>query len=208
MKNYDLGELFSQSNLSDIDVNNPGTWPVWLRTLVAALLFSVLVFLGYKALVESEIAALDRLQAQEVDLKSIYSVKAQKVSNLPVLRAQVAELAIAFENLRTQLPNKTEVPGLLDDISDAGFSNGLTINNINLNKEGKKELYIELPISISVTGGFHDLGGYVSSVSDLSRIVTLHDFTIQPANKTGGGDLLNITLAAKTYRIHSEVDGE
>lgn len=203
MKNYDLGEMISNIDLNNIDVNEPGGWPLFLRILVAVLIFILLSFAGYKFLVEDQIAEREKLEKKELTLKKTYSVKAQRVSNLEVLRAQVQELEIAFESLRTQLPKKTEVPGLLEDISDAGYNNGLTINSIGLNKENPQPLYVELPISIDVTGGFHDLGGYASAISDLSRIVTLHDISISPNKKTAAGDLLGITITAKTYRINS-----
>ena len=102
-----------------------------------------------------------------------------------------------FGTLLSQLPSDTEVPGLLDDISNAGVSNGLQFNKIGLLPENKKEFYIELPIAISVEGTYHDIGAFVSSVAALPRIVTLHDFTVD-RGKTGGN--LVMKIQAKTYR--------
>jgi type IV pilus assembly protein PilO len=83
-----------------------------------------------------------------------------------------------FGALLGQLPSQTEVPGLLDDISDAGVANGLRFKKIGLGKELQKEFYVELPINISVGGGYHNMGDFESYVAAITRIVTMHDFSI------------------------------
>ena len=113
----------------------------------------------------------------------------------------------SFETILRQLPSDTEIPGLIEDITLVGLKNGLAFSRIDLQPEQLHEFYIEKPIQIVVTGGYHDLGSFVSDVADLSRIVTLHDFTITPTQgrtssneKTGG--LLRMTILAKTYRYN------
>jgi type IV pilus assembly protein PilO len=115
----------------------------------------------------------------------------------------------SFEAILRQLPSDTEIPGLIEDITLVGLKNGLSFSSIDLQPEELHEFYIEKPIRIVVTGGYHELGAFVSDVADLSRIVTLHDFTISPegrANKPGDvpGGLLRMTILAKTYRYSDE----
>ena len=86
-----------------------------------------------------------------------------------------------FGALLKQLPQDTEVPGLLDDITeDCAFDNELTIESIDLRTERQLEFYVELPIDIVVEGSYHKIGSFVSGVAALSRIVTLHDFELEP----------------------------
>jgi type IV pilus assembly protein PilO len=101
------------------------------------------------------------------------------------------------------LPSDTEVPGLLEDITNKGLLNGLEIASIDLQAEQAKEFYVELPIAIIAKGSYHDLGAFISAMAGLPRIVTLHDFTIS----AGGASTnqLNMSIIAKTYRYK---DGE
>ena len=97
---------------------------------------------------------------------------------------------------------------MIEDITLVGLKNGLSFQSIDLRPEVKHEFYVEKPIQINVTGSYHDLGSFVSDVADLSRIVTLHDFEIQPVGggrgKQDTGGLLNMNILAKTYRYNDE----
>jgi type IV pilus assembly protein PilO len=99
------------------------------------------------------------------------------------------------------LPSDTEVPGLLEDITNKGLANGLDIASIDLQDERAQEFYVELPIAIVASGSYHDLGSFVSSMASLPRIVTLHDFSIEMVY--GGGDL-RMNMIARTYRYRDE----
>jgi type IV pilus assembly protein PilO len=117
------------------------------------------------------------------------------VANLAALRKQMEDVEGKFEELKKQLPTEKEVPGLLDDITNLGTDSGLDIGSINLAAESKKEFYIELPININVSGSYHQLGQFVSGIAGLSRIVTLHDYSISPS-----GNKVSMQISAKTYR--------
>ena len=107
-----------------------------------------------------------------------------------------------FGALVSQLPSDTEVPGLLEDITNKGLLNGLEIQTIDLLPEMAKEFYIELPISIVAKGSYHDLGAFISGMAGLPRIVTLHDFSI--TGSASGSGPLSLSLIAKTYRYKDE----
>ena len=84
----------------------------------------------------------------------------------------------SFARLLQQLPLDTEVPALLEDITRLGTANGLVFEEIRLLDEQDRSLYIELPLQIGVIGAYHDLATFISAMAGLSRIVTVHDFTI------------------------------
>ena len=106
-----------------------------------------------------------------------------------------------FDSLLRQLPTDTEVPGLLEDITRTALDNDLTIESIDLRQENKTEFYIELPIDVVVEGTYHKIGSFVSGVANLSRIVTLHDFSVEP---TDSAPILRMKIVAKTYRYLEE----
>lgn len=189
---------------NDIDFNNAGSWPVAVKGLVYVVLFSVVLFAGYWFLIKDQYVALDKSVAEEVDLKQKYETLAFKVANLDAYRVQMEDMENSFGALLKQLPADTEVPGLLEDITNTGLGSGLDIKSIKLNAEVSKEFYVELPMKIEVLGTYHDIASFVSGVASLPRIVTLHDFKITPKkkNKEGQSGLLHMSVAAKTYRYN------
>jgi len=187
--------------LSDLTLDNVGSWPMPIKVLAWLVVFGLVCFLGYNYHLKDMQGQLEQVRQQEVQLKEQYRVKAFQVANLDALRAQLAEMEDQFGALLGQLPTDTEVPGLLEDMTEKGVDAGLDFNSISLQGERAADFYIELPIDISVQGGYHDLGGFVSGVAGLPRIVTLHDFTIAPGANAGD---LNMRILAKTYRYKGE----
>jgi type IV pilus assembly protein PilO len=193
----DTMEQLRSLDLGDLDFNNIGAWPTAVKVIVLFLLFVGFVVGGYFLYLTDKQALLEREQQQEKTLKDEYESKAFQAANLDQYRAQKEEMEASFGAMLRQLPSDTEVPGLLEDITLTALDNELTIESIDLQQERKAEFYIELPITITVEGDYHDLGAFVSGVANLSRIVTLHDFNIAPqASPTD----LKMTILAKTYR--------
>jgi len=108
----------------------------------------------------------------------------------------MADVEGRFAELLKQLPTDKEVPGLLEDITEIGRQAGLEFNLIALQPERKEQFYVELPILIQVRGDYHQMGEFVSGVAAIKRIVTLHDFALQPSDE----DTLLMEINAKTYR--------
>jgi len=192
-------------DINDLDFNNAGSWPAAIKAIVVLLLFVILIFGGYWFLIKDQYLVLDKEVSEESTLKQQYESRAFKVANLEAYRQQMMEMEKSFGALLKQLPADTEVPGLLEDITNTGLGSGLDIESIKLKPEISKEFYVELPIDIAVSGTYHDIASFVSGVASLPRIVTLHDFTISPIGaKEGGMGRLQMKVAAKTYRYSAE----
>jgi type IV pilus assembly protein PilO len=188
--------------LGDLDLDNVGSWPVAVKVLIwLGLLIAVLVG-GYYYHIEDLQLQLAQTEEKEVTLKKDFEKKAFEAANLEAYRQQMVEMEESFGALVSQLPSDTEVPGLLEDITNKGLLNGLTITSINLQKEQAKEFYVELPIAIVASGSYHDLGAFISGMAGLPRIVTLHDFQLA-SNKTNPNNL-DMKILAKTYRYKDE----
>ena len=184
----------------DLDLTQSGQWPVLVKMIFWAFLFAVILAAGWWFVIKGKQVQLQTEVAKEATLKTQFESKAFQVANLPALRQQMVDMEAQFGALLRQLPSDTEVPGLLEDITSTGIGAGLEFDSINLQPEIQREYYIELPIQISVRGSYHELGGFVSGVAGLPRIVTLHDFQIQPV----GGDQLDMNILAKTYRYRDD----
>jgi type IV pilus assembly protein PilO len=193
-------------DINDVDFNNAGSWPTAIKSIVFLIVFVVVVLSGYWFLIKDQYIALDKAVAEEVVLKQQYESRAFKVANLEAYRLQMIEMEKSFGALLKQLPADTEVPGLLEDITNTGLGSGLDFKSIKLKPEASKEFYIELPMEIEVMGTYHDMASFVSGVASLPRIVTLHNFTISPIskNKDGASGLLKMSVSAKTYRYNGD----
>lgn len=185
---------------SDLDLNSGGDWPVLVKAIFFVILFVAVCGGGWWFVVKAQQTSLDQAIAKESQLKQSFEAKAFQVANIVQLREQMVEMEEQFGALLRQLPSDTEVPGLLEDITSTGTGSGLEFESINLLPEIQREYYVELPIEIKVQGNYHELGAFVSGVAGLPRIVTLHDFSIQPA----GADQLNLQILARTYRYRDD----
>ncbi|MEZ5552820.1 MAG: type 4a pilus biogenesis protein PilO [Pseudomonadales bacterium] len=193
----DTLEQLRNFDINDLDVNNIGAWPTAVKAIIMTLLLALILGCGYYFYLTDKQRTLEQVAAKELDLRRDYESKSRQAANLEELRAQKLEMEATFGALLKQLPKDTEVPGLLDDITRTAVDNELTIESIDLGEEKRTEFYAELPINIVVEGNYHKIGSFVSGVAALSRIVTLHDFNIQPQ---GSPDFLKMSILAKTYR--------
>lgn len=199
----DQMESLKKFDVNDLDFNNAGSWPAAIKAIVLLLVFGLILGGGYWFMIKDQYAALERVEAEEATLKQQYEAKAFQVANLEAYRQQMEEMEESFGALLKQLPKDTEVPGLLEDITNTGLGTGLAINSIALKPEVTREFYVELPIDISVRGTYHDIASFVSGVAALPRIVTLHDFNIKPNGKSDAGELV-MDISAKTYRYNPD----
>jgi type IV pilus assembly protein PilO len=193
-------------DLKSLDPNDPGRWPFPVRAgavvicfvLVSVLLFYFLVWSDQKPI-------LDRVTAEEADLRNTFKNKHSKAVNLAVYQQQLADIERSFGALLRQLPGKTEVPNLLVDISQVGVGAGLEEKLFQPSPEVKKDFYAELPIKIRLTGSYHQMGEFVSGIAALPRIVTLDEMKIKTENKDVY-DNLSFELTAKTYRYLDDTE--
>jgi type IV pilus assembly protein PilO len=207
-KGFDLNALLEQlksldpNDINEIDWEDMGSWPLAGKIIFALLLSIAVLVGGYFFLVDDIRNQLDSSIQNESVLKKDVEQKAFGVANLQAFREQLAEMEETFGTLLKQLPKDTEVPGLIDDISATALGAGLKLNAITPQAVVQTQYYKELPISIKVQGGYHEMGAFVSGVAALPRIVTLHDFTIT-SSKDGE---LSMEILAKTYQYSDGSD--
>ena len=187
-------------DLKKLDPKDIGSWPIIPKALALCGLFILILFAGYWFDWQNQFADLDSAKEKESQLRETFISKKKQAVNLDTYRRQLKDLEQAFGALIKQLPNKAEMDALLTDINQAGLGRGLEFELFRpASSEILSEFYAERPISIRVTGNYHDLGAFASDVSRLPRIVTLNDINITP-----GSQGLTMSAVAKTYRYLDE----
>lgn len=189
-------------DVNDLDFDTVGSWPLPIRMFIWIVVLGGVLAFGYYYHIEDLQIQLEGERKKEEQLKKEFEKKAFQAANLDAYRQQMKEMEESFGALVSQLPSDTEVPGLLEDITNKGLLNGLNIASIDLLAEQAREFYIELPISIVASGSYHDLGAFISGMAALPRIVTLHDFNISAPG--GDANNLQMRIIAKTYRYRDD----
>jgi len=197
------------------DFNNIGSWPLPGKIVFIVAVMLIVLGLGYYLDTSNQVSQLESEKNKETQLIGEFKTKYKKAANLQAYRDQMAEMQETFKGLLQQLPRNTEIAGLLDEISYAATGAGVELISHKYLDEVKKEFYIEKPIEIIATGSYHQIADFVSRVSGLPRIVTLHNFKIEPVRSAGGSrggsqpdfggaERLSFSVLAKTYRYESE----
>ncbi len=190
--------------LQSLDINDVGRWPLAFRAAVIAIVFVLVSGLGiYWFIIEDASPQLQRVQDDEVQLKLTFENKQRKAANYNAYIDQLAAIKQQFGTMLRQLPGKTEIPSLIVDISQTGLAAGLQEKLFIPQSEIPKDFYAEKPIKIRLTGGYHEIGNFVSGIASLPRIVTLHNISITPVS-ADSYDNLSMEVTAQTYRYLDE----
>ncbi|MFT4562744.1 MAG: type IV pilus assembly protein PilO [Gammaproteobacteria bacterium] len=193
----------NMSDLNNLTFDNIGSWPGIVKVVFTIIVCSAILGFAYWKDISVLQEDLKKTELQEVDLRITFESRQKKAANLEALKLQLENIKETFGDLLKRLPNKTEVAALLVDISQQGLGAGLEFELFKPGKERPADFYVELPIKISVVGDYHELGKFISGVSDLPRIVTNHDVKIKPK-----GTKLILETTAKTYRYMDEDEEE
>ncbi|WP_027960295.1 type 4a pilus biogenesis protein PilO [Halomonas halodenitrificans] len=196
-----LGEL----DWRELDVKEAGSWPWSLQLLLCLLVLGVMFFGMHWYLAASAKEQLDQVRAEESRLILDYRSKTAQAASLEAMREQMSVLDASMETLREMLPTGSEVPSLLDSISEAAIDHQLAIDFLRLRSQVEKDHYTERPFDIQVRGDYHRIGAFLADVASMPRIVTLHDLTLTPEEN---GQRLRLSMQARTYSYRQQDRGE
>jgi type IV pilus assembly protein PilO len=196
------------SQFRGLNTAEPGQWPplpkyaAWLATAAAV------VGLGWFLVVSDASDELDAERAREAPLRNEYRDKLRQAVNLDELRKQKLQVEEYVTQLEKQLPGKAEMDALLSDINQAGLGRGLQFELFRPGQVEVKDFYAVLPISVRVSGRYHDIGAFAADIANLSRIVTLHNVSITKPPREPNATVLTMEATARTYRYldQAEVD--
>ena len=190
-----------------LEPDNIGTAPMAIKGSVFAFLFVAIISAGIYFDTTEQLRVLESHERKESELKEEFKVKADHAAKLELYKEQLAEMEASFGALLRQLAETTEVESLLIDVSQTGLASGLEVKRFKPSAEEKKGFYAELPISLEVSGSYHQLATFISGIAALPRIVTISDMKLQPFDKQdeiSSSGKLKMSATAKTYRYLQE----
>lgn len=182
--------------INKLDLKTLADWPLSTKLAALVVLFVAIVAAGWWFDWRGGMETLEASKQKETELRSVFATKKNQAVNLEAYTKQLADIEQAFGALLKQLPNKQEMDALITDVNQAGLGRGLQFDLFKPDAEAVTEFYAETPITVKVTGGYHDIAAFVSDVSKLSRIVTLQNISLAPAKE----GVLNMDAVVKTYR--------
>ncbi|ACL74096.1 Pilus assembly protein PilO [Thioalkalivibrio sulfidiphilus HL-EbGr7] len=191
-------------DLNNIDLKTIGTAPAAVKGIAIAIVVIAILGVGYWFVIKDQLEQLDRVQAQETQLRQTFETRQRRAANLQAYKDQLEEMQRTFGTMLRQLPSRTEIPSLLVDISQTALASGLEIDLFRPQAEQRRGFYAEAPIQLRMHGSYEQMAEFTSGVASLPRIVTLHDVVIRP---TQDGTRLTMEATAKTYRYLDETDG-
>ncbi len=196
----------SEIRLDELDIEDlkkVGTAPLPVKIAIIVILCVALLVAGYFLDTTKQQIELDKVAAEEQQLRQVFAGKQAKAANLEAYKQQLEEMRTSFGTLLRQLPNETEIETLLTDISQTGISSGLDIDYFKPEGLRPKEFYSEYPIKLKVTGRYHEFAEFISGVAALPRIVTVQEIEIKPSSEKSGVKL-TMELTAITYQYLDE----
>lgn len=182
--------------LNGLDVNDIGSWSRRVKLFMATLLGIGLVFAGYHFIIKDQIVNLESVEKKEPQLKATFLDKKALAINLDAYKAQMVEAEETFGVLLKQLPNESEIPDLLIDMTQVGLSRGMQFQQIKPGVAIARDFYAEKQVNVRATGTYHQIAGFVSDIASLQRIINVDNFTLR---RIEGGNQLTLNAVTKTY---------
>jgi len=186
------------NDLKRLDPKKIGSWPILPKLGVLFITLALIVLASYWFDWQHQIEGINVEKVKEEGLRKTFLTKKSEAINLPAYQKQLEDIEKQFGALLKQLPGRSEMDALLTDINQAGLGRGLQFELFKpAAQETRRDFYAELPISIKVSGSYHDIGAFASDIGKLSRIVTLENIALASAGK---GGVLALDALAKTFR--------
>ena len=204
----------SDLSLNELTFDNISSWPLPVKSVIIIISFVIIISLGYFLTIKDQSETLQVLRDKENQLMDTMRRRQHQAANLKLYQAQLVKMKLKFGKLLKQLPGKSEIPELLEEISQKGLKAGLKFQLFDPQPEISHDFYVEVPIKIKVDGSFHQIANFISSVANMKRIVTMHDFELnfpnprkaeskKPLRLINGRLPLFLTITAKIYRYQS-----
>lgn len=201
MAGFKLNEI-NLEEFKNLDPNNFGSWPIVVKAAVVLVVFIAALAAAYYFHVQDQLQRLVTEERKEQELREDFRKKQWEAATLPRLQEQLREVESNLTELQNRLPNKAQVAGLIQDISQQAIASGLSSELFKPGREETGQVYIKLPITLKLRGNYHAFGNFISGLAAMPRIVTQHDISITSSSAKSADDdsALTLEMTAQIYR--------
>ncbi|EGQ62975.1 fimbrial assembly protein PilO, putative [Acidithiobacillus sp. GGI-221] len=172
--------------LRNLQIDDIVRWPAKTKFVAIVIIVLILGILAWFEFISPENNQYNQLKTQEDSLKTQVRQKQLLAASLPAYQAQIVEMNRRFQDFLQQLPNRTQIPSLLDDVTLAGRSRGLDFELFQPTSEVNRNFYAKIPVRLKVVGTYNDIGRFAAAVAAMPRIVTINDIDIARMPDVGG----------------------
>lgn len=190
-----------QNSLNSLNKDNYGSAPLPVRIFLIIAIMAFILAMSWFLLISKKLDEIKSAEAQQVTLLEQFKERESKARHLDAYKAQVEQMEVEFVELLNQLPKDTRVSELIRGINMVGSGSSIRFQDISVEAEVEQEFFIEQPIKITAVGEYHQFGDFITGISTLPRIITMHNFELR--NQKPSLDVmpeLQLVLNTKTYR--------
>jgi len=170
------------------------------RILICAAVFLSMGAGFYYLLYKPQLEKLNELKQKYAGLQTKLAGAQAAAANLEDFQKEYDKAQVDFKIALRLLPDKKEIPSLLESVSRSGTDSGLEFLLFQPKSEEHADFYAKIPVAVEVRGGFHNIAMFFDRIGKLPRIVNVPVFNIQ-APKQGRQVNLSAVCTAETYRF-------
>jgi type IV pilus assembly protein PilO len=170
----------------------------------AGIIFGIIALLtaGMYFLMISDIDdQIEGIKADQAAKDQVLAQKQEIADNLNERRKEMDALEQRFQEALTQLPEKKDIDELLSQLNDVGKKSGLDISRVTPGAEASEGFYSRIPISMAVTGNYHEVAMFLQEIANLRRIVNVSDIRLTAPQLRGDKLALSSDFMATTFRF-------
>jgi type IV pilus assembly protein PilO len=179
-------------------------WPWFAYILIAIIILGLFYFVYYKPKNEE----LQNIRNERIEVEQEVAQLRQKKEELDKIEAELEQMKITLGKLEAIIPQKEEISNILKHMQQLAYDTRLNITKFIQNPEIIKEFYAEQPISVAVTGDYHNLAIFFDRLNSLQRLFNIEDFSIKALQNQTDASTIFAEWNVKTYIYREDTKTE
>ncbi|OQX55901.1 MAG: hypothetical protein B5M54_00325 [Candidatus Aminicenantes bacterium 4484_214] len=170
-------------------------WP-WYGHLALAVIIFIVAFLFY---FKPRNQKIQEIRAERIKIEQEVARLQAKKKQLDQIEKELAQLNTTLKELETIIPDKKEIFNILRRIQQLAYDSRLNIIKFIPQREVPQEFFAEQPISIEITGNYHNLALFFDRLSRFTRLFTINAFAIKSLREQSEALTISANFIARTY---------
>ena len=179
-------------------------WPWFAYVLIAIIILGLFYFIYYKPKSDE----LTNIRNERIKVEEEVAHLRVKKEELDKIEAELAQMKITLSKLEAIIPQKEEISNILKSMQQLAYDTRLNITKFIQNPEIIKEFYAEQPISVAVTGDYHNLAIFFDRLNTFQRLFNIEDFSIKALREQTDAATISAEWNVKTYIYREEENTE